>query len=335
MLAAVGGGGTIFGILATAATAAVGVIKGAAAAIGGAILGISWPIAAVIAAVAALGIAIYRYWEPIREFTLGFADAVGAGLSAAMTAITGFVSELTSKLSGWAADRLVDIGAILGIEEAPIRAGLDTAKALIFGTLDAIVDAVLALPARIGSWISDIFTQEDYSAKAEAGFRDAGRRAGQALVDAIIDAFSQLWEFLRSIPERVVDAIGKIDLSNIFRWPSMPGWLGGGAPAPAKAALDGARAAGGPVVGGRTYQVAEKKAVNCSRQIVTGSFTVHRPRGAFSPEATLRRHLADRSAFPLAISSSRKRQTPERSRGSSATRSDRNWRASRPTRNGP
>lgn len=253
-----GGGGTIFGVLGATATAAVGAIKAAAAAIGAAIAGITWPIALLIAAVAGLALAVYRYWEPIREFTLGFAEAVGAGLSEAMAAITGFVAELTAKAAKWATEKLIDIGALLGLDEGEIRATLDRAKAIVSQTIDAIADTVLALPGMVGDWISDIFTMKDYSSEAETAFRAAGRKAGQALVDAIIDAFSQLWAFLRTIPDRIASAIGRVDLSNML---GLPSWLGGGSDAPAPAPqtkVEGARALGGPVLAGRTYQTVEK-----------------------------------------------------------------------------
>jgi TP901 family phage tail tape measure protein len=252
------GRGTFFGVLAGAAGVAVGAIQAAAAAIGAAIAGITWPIALVIAAVAALGAAVYRYWEPIREFTLGFAEVIGSSLGEAMSAITGFMSSLAAHVGRWATKKLVDIGTLLGIDEAEIRGALDKAYGAISGTLGKIVDAVLAIPAQLGNWIADIFTMKDYSATAEAEFRDAGRKIGQALVDAIIDAFSALWEFLKSIPDRIVAAIGRIDLSNMLRLPSFLGGGGGEAPAAPQPKIEGARALGGPVVAGRTYRTAEK-----------------------------------------------------------------------------
>lgn len=257
MLGAATGSGTLFAVLASTATAAAATIKTAAVAIGGAILGISWPIVAVIAAVAALGLAVYRYWEPVREFTLGFAEAVGTGLSETMTAITGFTSGLSAMAAKWAADKLVNIGALLGLEESEVRGVLDRAQALVSQTIDAIADTVLALPGKIGGWISDIFTMKDFSSQAEATFRDAGRKAGKALVDALIEPFARFFEFLRSIPDHIVSAIGSIDLSNAIRWPSFLGG-GSGAPAAPQTRVEGARALGGPVVAGRTYRTAEK-----------------------------------------------------------------------------
>ncbi len=257
MLAALGTTGGIFGAIAVGATAAVGAVQAAAAAIGAAILSISWPIAAVVLAVAGLGLAVYRYWEPIREFTAGFAEAVSEGLGGVLNAIFGFRSKLASQAAAWTTNKLIDFAAMIGIDAATVHKALDGAYAATFGKVEAIVSLLLSVPQRVSGWISDIFTMKDYSAEAEAGFREAGRRAGKALVDAIIAAFDMLWDFVRSIPDKIVNLIGTIDLSGIFKLPS---WLGGGAPTPAAKAIDGARAAGGPIVGGRTYLTGEKGA---------------------------------------------------------------------------
>ncbi|MEO0980727.1 MAG: phage tail tape measure protein, partial [Pseudomonadota bacterium] len=256
MLAALGAGGGIFGALAASATAAVGAIKAAAVAIGAAIMSITWPIALVIAAVAGVALAVHRYWEPIREFTAGFAEAVSEGLGGVLEAISGFRARLAGQASAWTTNRLIDFAAMIGIDEATVRIALDRAYAATFGKIEAIVSLIRSVPERVSGWISEIFTMKDYSAEAEAGFREAGRRAGKALVDAIIEAFDALWEFVKSIPDRIVSMLGTIDLGNLFSF----GFGGSPAPTPAAKAVDGARAAGGPIVGGRTYLTGEKGA---------------------------------------------------------------------------
>ncbi|WP_306147258.1 MULTISPECIES: phage tail tape measure protein [unclassified Roseibium] len=252
MLGAVGGGG-LFTMLAASAGAAVAGVKAAAAGIGAALLGITWPIALVIAAVAGLSLAVYRYWEPISGFVAGFAEAISEGLSAALSAVTGFSAELAAAVGTWAADRIVDVGALLGIDETMIRAELDRLVSAVSGTLAAIAATVLAVPSTVAGWISDIFSMKDYSTEAEAGFREAGRKAGKALIDAIIEAFGQLWAYLKTLPDKILAAIGKIDLSGIFTGLN-PFSSGSGS---AASAIDGARAAGGPIAGGRTYLTGE------------------------------------------------------------------------------
>ncbi|MDD9910182.1 MAG: phage tail tape measure protein [Ahrensia sp.] len=67
-----------------------------------------------------------------------------------------------------------------------------------------------------------------------------------ALVDGIDDAvagvkakINELVEWFKSLPGRIVDAIGSIDLSGLISWPTLPSWLGGG-----KVKVDGLSDAG-------------------------------------------------------------------------------------------
>ncbi|MEJ8474442.1 phage tail tape measure protein [Roseibium algae] len=257
MLSSVGGGGLFTG-LAAGASAASGVIVATATAIGSAIAGVTLPIWGLIAAAAAVGLAIYRYWEPIKNFVAGFASSIGDALGPVVDALGAFAGEIASMVASWAGDRLVDIGSWLGIDEQTVRAALDRAKSVIGNAIGWIVEAFAGLPAAVGNWFSNLFSVKDYSDEAEAEFRDSGRRVGEALINGIKSAFQALWEFLSSIPARVREAIGSIDLTGLFSWPSMPEWLGGAPAAAVRPAIDGARAAGGPVVAGRTYRVNEK-----------------------------------------------------------------------------
>lgn len=92
----------------------------------------------------------------------------------------------------------------------------------------------------------------------------AGGQIIQSLWDGAVAKFEGLLEWFRQIPARVRAAIGRIDLSNIIGWPSMPSWLGGGSapvtpPTPANSnKFGGPRAEGGPVKKGLTYLVGEE-----------------------------------------------------------------------------
>ena len=76
----------------------------------------------------------------------------------------------------------------------------------------------------------------------------------QGLWDGMVARFTGLLDWVAGIPSRIVAAIGRIDLSNIIKWPTMPTWLGGAVGA-GKAAtsvswaseLPEARVKGGPV----------------------------------------------------------------------------------------
>ncbi|WP_339760699.1 phage tail tape measure protein [uncultured Hoeflea sp.] len=258
LLSATGGTG-FFASLVAGASAAGSAIATAAAAIGAAIAGITAPIWGVIAAVAALALVVYNYWTPISEFVTGFASVVGSALSEAVSAIAGAGAQIASAVAGWASSRIVNLGALLGFDPATVRSAVDAAAASINAGGAAVIAAVKAIPAALAGWVRGIFTINQYTEQATGEFRSAGERVGQALVDGIKTAFDALWAWLKSLPSKIIAAIGRIDLSGLIKWPSLPRWLGGGAPNPANdnAAIAGTRAAGGAIAGGRTYLVGE------------------------------------------------------------------------------
>ncbi|WP_068315791.1 phage tail tape measure protein [Polycladidibacter hongkongensis] len=256
LMGAVSGGG-FFGALTAAASGAAAVMSWVAGAVGAAVAAISAPIvalvAAIVAAVAAIALVIYNYWEPISNFVSGFVGAIADALSTLFETLGSWFASLASMLGEWATQRLIDIAGLLGIDPETVRAALGMAYNLIQSSLNNIVDFVLSIPQRVGSWISDIFTMNDYSDAAEQGFRNAGRRAGEALVNAIKEAFWGLIEWFKNLPDLIIDAIGSIDMSNLIKWPDLS-FLGIGTPS---VKVDGARAAGGHIAGGKTYLVGE------------------------------------------------------------------------------
>lgn len=258
LLSATGGTGVMAGLV-NGMSAALGAIGPIAGSIGAVIAGISAPVWGVIAVVAGLALAVYNYWTPISEFVVGFASVVGSALGEAVSAIAGAGGRIISAIAGWAADRVVNIGEMLGFDPAIIRSAIDSAAASISTGGTAIIAAVKDIPAALAGWVRDIFTINQYSEQATGEFRSAGERVGQALVNGIKKAFDALWSWLKSLPSKIIAAIGRIDLSGLIKWPSLPRWLGGGTPNPANdnSALAGTRAAGGAIVGGRTYLVGE------------------------------------------------------------------------------
>ncbi|WP_208990818.1 phage tail tape measure protein [Pseudovibrio sp. Tun.PSC04-5.I4] len=268
MMAAIGGGG-FWASLITAASAASAAITATVSAIVAAVAAVTAPIwgliALIVAAIASIALAIYNYWEPISNYISGFASVIWEALLSVLEALGGFASEVAAAVGDWAMKKLIDFGAWLGIDEATIREALDSAITSISESLSSIVETVKAIPAEIGNWISEIFTMNDYSDEAEAQFRDAGSRAGLAIVNAIKDAFDGLFTWFKNLPDMIMDAIGNIDISGLISWPSPPAWLsnlwGGAANDNAvkqNTGIAGARAAGGPIAGGRTYLVGEQ-----------------------------------------------------------------------------
>ncbi len=217
-LARVFGAFRVAGVGASAGVVAA--FKGLAAVLAGAAGAISLPVVAIAAAFVAAGVLIYRYWEPISNFFSGFASVVGQELNAATAAVSKFVADAAS----WAGDKLVDAAAWFGVDEATVRTSLATLSA--WG--ESVVSFFTALPGRIGNWLSNLFTMQDYSSEAEAGFRSAGESAGHMFVEAIKLSFNGLFLWFGGLPARIVSAIGNIDLSGLITWPSLPKWLGGG-----------------------------------------------------------------------------------------------------------
>ncbi len=158
-------------------------LSGALTAIGAAVAGITAPVwatvAAIVALAAAIGILVYKYWEPISGFFTGFGQVVAEGVSTAMAAIGGFV-----------VDRIIDVGKLFGIDEATMNTAVESAKAGIQAAWDGIVGWLWNLPGQVGNWMGDLFKMEDFSGEEEKGFQNAGRQAAEAVLQAVSDSFA-------------------------------------------------------------------------------------------------------------------------------------------------
>ncbi|MCD2176440.1 phage tail tape measure protein [Rhizobium sp. C1] len=184
---------------------ALSFIPAALGAVGGALAGISAPIWATIAAVAALSFAIYRYWQPIQAFVTGFASSFKGPFEATVSSFQWFFSAIgleTSKLG-------------------PLLDGMKTTMTAWWNDLKSFFSGI-----DFGS----MFSMKQYSAADLASFNQLGRDLGDSIVNGIKSAVDGLIEWFSSLPSRILAAIGKIDLSGIISWPSLPSWLGGGGP---------------------------------------------------------------------------------------------------------
>lgn len=85
----------------------------------------------------------------------------------------------------------------------------------------SVVDAAKGLPAKFMPVINDLIST------VEEGFRSVGQRAGEALVEAVKAAVDGLVTWFASLPDRIVAAIGSIDLTKVITLPKLPPWLGG------------------------------------------------------------------------------------------------------------
>jgi TP901 family phage tail tape measure protein len=229
--------------------------------VGSVLAGISAPvwglIAAGVALVAAAGYQLWYYWDRITSVLSGVARRLGEELQPAIDAIRP------------ALDWLVPIGEM-------IASGWEAAKAKLsafWDWLGGLFQREILAEDQKAAWEQSGY---DYVDRLIGGIKSAvgrlveiGREMIQSLWDGAVEKFNELLAWFRELPARIVEAIGNIDLSNIIQWPSMPEWLGGGAPTANETGessssysefggVDGAFAKGGKAKAGGTYLVGEE-----------------------------------------------------------------------------
>lgn len=223
--------GVKLGLFGTIATGLRGMVT-ALPLIGGALAGITAPVAAgITAVVAVIGggvVLIYKYWDRIASVFRGVGRRLGEALGPVVEPIRARIQPLLDwigSLGSW-------IGEKLG--------GVWTA---------------------ISSWLSP----ERLGAEGKAAWEAAGYAWMDALIGAVKSKLDELVSWFAGLPARIMAVLGTIDIGSLIRIPSMGEIVGritgGGSAAPATPAappVDGARARGGPVTGGRSYIVGER-----------------------------------------------------------------------------
>lgn len=212
----------------------VSMVGSALTAIGAALAAVSLPVlglvAAGIAAVAAAGILIWKYWDRVTSV------------------IGGFVGKLY-ELSG---------------ADAVVRPTFD-----FLGSIGKVIgDSFGVAGQKLGefmSWLGSFFQQEILTDEQKAAWSQVGANAAQGLVDSAKAVVMSLVEWFKGLPSMILNAIGSIDIGALIKWPTMPSWLGGGgeatppAPTGRPNPLSGARKAGGPVWQGGSFLVGEEQ----------------------------------------------------------------------------
>lgn len=210
----------------------VSAISGALGAVGAALAAISapaWGIIAVgVAAVAAAGALLWKYWDRISSVIGGVAKRIGEELGPAL--------ELAKPMLR----PYVELGKLIG-------EGFSYASEKI---------------GEFARWIGSFFSKEVLSDEQKAGFEQAGYDVADRMINAIKSKIAELVEWFKSLPGKILDAIGTIDIGSRIK-ANLPSWLGGSSEASPPAndnapAVSGQRASGGPVWGGQSYLVGEK-----------------------------------------------------------------------------
>lgn len=225
-------------VLAVPGVSAIGT---ALAAVGGALAAISAPvwlaIAAGVAIASAAVFALWKYFDRISAVVSGFAGRIMQELKPALDLIAPALKPVTDAFATMAT-------AVSSF----VSGGLAMAK-------QAFTD--------FSAWIGSFFSREVLSESQRAGLEQAGADLANRMINGIKSAFDGLMDWFAGLGMRIISAIGKIDLSGIIQWPSLPSWMGGSTDGPpAKApnraeAVTGHRAGGGPVWGRSSFLVGE------------------------------------------------------------------------------
>ena len=196
----------------------------------------------VLAAIAAAGLWIYNNWSGLTAFFSAFGAAFMGAIQPLMPVLQPVID---------AGRAMVDwVTSLLG----PVDASNESWAAwgtTVGGAVGEAVMAVVTKGAEILAWFAAMPAE---IAAAVTGMAAVGGQIIQGIWDGAVLKFSEMLAWFASWPQMILDAIGQIDLGGLFQWPTMPTWLGGAEPAPA---IDGARAAGGSIMGGKTYLVGE------------------------------------------------------------------------------
>lgn len=239
-------GGILNAAIALASTAGVfTAITGVLTGVGVALAAISAPvwagIALAVGAVAAAGSFLYKYWDRISAVMSGVAAAIGDQLAPVLTMIQPYIDALAPALQAvsdaaqWVSDKLSGLASVFsGLFDREILGPEQAAQ--ISENARGMVNGIVA----------------EFAAASTALY-NAGVAMVQRLWDGMVSQFDAFIEWVKTIPERIVAAVGNIDLTGAIRWPKFLG--GGDDEAPA---VDGARAKGGPVRAGGTYLVGEE-----------------------------------------------------------------------------
>jgi TP901 family phage tail tape measure protein len=240
-------------------------ISGAISGIGAAVAAISAPalfaVALGVAAVAGAGFLLWKYWDRASSVFSGVARAIADNLAPVIDRVKEKFRDMWSSVR----DSVGDVAEYFGADAEAAKAALDR----IFD-FSAIKQKISDFFSWLGSFFQREVLSDEQKASLEASAYDVtdriikGFAAGTAaLLQLGADMIQSLWDgmltkvdemiaWVKTIPQRIVAAFGKIDLGSLIGF-STPG--GGGEAVPA---VDGARAAGGPVKAGGTYLVGEE-----------------------------------------------------------------------------
>lgn len=210
---------------------------------------------AKLAAFSALEMAmtgISAAWNTLKDFGSGFAthlSAIGENVGGSVKAIGDIASGMLrlaralTTLVGLDLSKAGDVAKWIGgfaggaVEAATftLRTFYEALSQLV-NTIADVAEGKKTWEALVPQGLADAWNDgsqalNDFIAAAKSmpgELYSAGAEAGQQMVYGIKNKIDELVEWFKTLPSRIVGAIGNIDLSNLISMPSLPSWLGGG-----------------------------------------------------------------------------------------------------------
>jgi hypothetical protein len=182
------------------------------------------PVVAGIAAVAAAGFLIFKYWDRLTSIFMGVGRAIGEQLAPAFDQIKP------------ALEWLKPIGET-------IAQGWEKAKTAL---------------SNFSEWVGLFFGREVLNDQQKAAWENAGHDAATRMIEAIKSTFSELVAWAADLGSRIGEAISSRATAALNRVKNFFSFGGGSAPAPTQGPQIPARAKGGPLRAGQATLVGEE-----------------------------------------------------------------------------
>jgi len=176
--------------------------------------GLSWPVLAIGAAVTAVAVLVWKFWEPIKAFMVGVWQGVSEAMSPVMSAFRESLAPLIPLWDGLAAG----IGVVWGwIKQlfAPFQATSEqlqgaTSAGQTFGTVYGKVLGALLLPlrmlAKVVGWVAGAIVECWDTIKVVLSWTPLGMIVTHW--NRITGFFGALWDGISGIFSRAWDALG-------------------------------------------------------------------------------------------------------------------------------
>jgi TP901 family phage tail tape measure protein len=182
-----------------------GWLAGAAAAVGAAIAGITAPvwglIAVAVAAVAAAGYSLWKWWDRISAVFSGVAKRLGEELQPAFDAIKPVLDAI-----------------------APVTDAVGAAFGRMKDAIGVVIDWFQSKWTDFKTWIGGFFQREVLTDADKAAFEQSGYDMADGMINSVKEVIGNLVEWFRDLPGRIIAAVGNINLGELISWPEPPDW---------------------------------------------------------------------------------------------------------------